>query len=394
MEAIEKRFGGNTKTKKVQKSLLKQQYENFIGSSSKSLDQIHDRLQKLISQLEILGVSLSLEDINLNPNEPVSAATSVSAIDGDDLEEMNLKWQMAMLTVRVRRFLQRTRRNLREHGPTSMGFDMSKVECYNCHRKVHFARECRSPKDTRRNDEEPTNYALMAFSSSSSSSDNEDHSSRGNHQHYARMSLPNPQRHMVPTAVITKFKLVPINAARPVTVVDLKINMTRPRHDKHVVTKTNSPPRRHINHSPSPKASNFPLKVTAVKASMVNAAKDKGVIDSGCSRHITRNISYLSDFEELNGGYVAFGALTIEALTAVTFRGKLLALGDGLWLMCLLGGELVLVTTCLSCLGLVTLILRSTAVTGLAALLGTSLDLVITAVGTICLWGLGMDILA
>nr|GFC00474.1 hypothetical protein [Tanacetum cinerariifolium] len=37
------------------------------------------------------------------------------------------------------------------------------------------------------------------------------------------------------------------------------------------------------------------------------ALRDKGVIDSGCSRHMTGNISYLSDFEELNGGYVAFG---------------------------------------------------------------------------------------
>nr|GFB41299.1 hypothetical protein [Tanacetum cinerariifolium] len=51
MEAIEKRFGGNTETKKVQKTLLKQQYENFIGSSSESLDQIHDRLQKLTHTL-------------------------------------------------------------------------------------------------------------------------------------------------------------------------------------------------------------------------------------------------------------------------------------------------------------------------------------------------------
>nr|GEU55269.1 hypothetical protein [Tanacetum cinerariifolium] len=65
MEAIEKRFGGNKETKKVQKTLLKQQYENFTCSSSESLDQIHDRLQKLISQLEILGESLSQEDINL-----------------------------------------------------------------------------------------------------------------------------------------------------------------------------------------------------------------------------------------------------------------------------------------------------------------------------------------
>nr|GEU30893.1 hypothetical protein [Tanacetum cinerariifolium] len=61
--AIEKRFGGNKETKKVKKTLLKQQYENFIGLSSESLDQIHDRLQKLISQLEILKESLSQEDI-------------------------------------------------------------------------------------------------------------------------------------------------------------------------------------------------------------------------------------------------------------------------------------------------------------------------------------------
>nr|GFC19403.1 hypothetical protein [Tanacetum cinerariifolium] len=65
MKAIEKRFGGNKKTKKVQKTLFKQQYKNFSGSSSESLNQIHDRLQKLISQLEILGESLSQEDINL-----------------------------------------------------------------------------------------------------------------------------------------------------------------------------------------------------------------------------------------------------------------------------------------------------------------------------------------
>nr|GEV72416.1 hypothetical protein [Tanacetum cinerariifolium] len=64
--AIEKRFGGNKETKKVQKTRLKQQYENFTGTSSESLDQIYDRFQKLISQLEILGESLSQEDINLN----------------------------------------------------------------------------------------------------------------------------------------------------------------------------------------------------------------------------------------------------------------------------------------------------------------------------------------
>nr|GEX57330.1 hypothetical protein [Tanacetum cinerariifolium] len=45
----------------------------------------------------------------------------------------------------------RTGRNLGANGPTSIGFNMSKVECYNCHKKGHVARECRSPKDTRKN---------------------------------------------------------------------------------------------------------------------------------------------------------------------------------------------------------------------------------------------------
>nr|GEU39877.1 hypothetical protein [Tanacetum cinerariifolium] len=202
----------------VQPTPLKQQFENYSGSSSEGLDQIHDRLQKLISQLKIHGVSLSQEDVNLkflrsrpskwkthtliwrnktdletkslddlfnilkiyesevkhssslgteshnlafvsstptdSTNDSVSAVVNVSAvgtklsastlpnIDIDDLEEIDLKWQMAMLTMRARRFLQNTGRNLGANGPTSMGFDMAKVKCYNCHRNGHFAREC------------------------------------------------------------------------------------------------------------------------------------------------------------------------------------------------------------------------------------------------------------
>nr|GFB65881.1 hypothetical protein [Tanacetum cinerariifolium] len=176
------------------------------------------KLQKLVSQLEIHEVSLSQEDVNLNlkiyetkvkqsrststasqnvafvsssytdsTTDSISAAASdpavgaklhasplpnvesLSNIDVDDLEEIDLRWQMAMLTMRARRFLQKTGKNLGTNGPISMGFDMSKVECYNFHGKGHFARECRTPKDPRRPEEEPVNFALMAFSSSLSS---------------------------------------------------------------------------------------------------------------------------------------------------------------------------------------------------------------------------------
>nr|GEZ19159.1 putative ribonuclease H-like domain-containing protein [Tanacetum cinerariifolium] len=79
--------------------------------------------------------------------------------------------------------------------------------------------------------------------------------------------------------------------------------------------------KQHLPRHSSSNSSNSPPRVTAAKASAVSAAKDKkgawgnpqqalkdkGVIDSGCSRHMTGNMSYLSDFKELNGGYVAFG---------------------------------------------------------------------------------------
>nr|GEX35497.1 hypothetical protein [Tanacetum cinerariifolium] len=79
-------------------------------------------------------------------------------------------------------------------------------------------------------------------------------------------------------------------------------HVTSPRPTKTIITKPVSPPRRTINRRSSPQASNFPSKVTAAKT-----PKDKGFIYSGCSRHMIRNMSYMSDFEEINGGYVAFG---------------------------------------------------------------------------------------
>ncbi|GKC51356.1 hypothetical protein Tco_1074101, partial [Tanacetum coccineum] len=64
MQAIENRFGGNTATKKTQKNLLNQQYENFVGSSTEVIEQTYERLQKLISQLEMHGEVIPQEDIN------------------------------------------------------------------------------------------------------------------------------------------------------------------------------------------------------------------------------------------------------------------------------------------------------------------------------------------
>ncbi|GJV30928.1 putative ribonuclease H-like domain-containing protein [Tanacetum coccineum] len=63
------------------------------------------------------------------------------------LEELDLRWQVAMLTVRVKKFIQRTGRNLDFKEKRLVSLDKTKIECYNCHRKGHFARECRSGRN-------------------------------------------------------------------------------------------------------------------------------------------------------------------------------------------------------------------------------------------------------
>ncbi|GKG25912.1 ribonuclease H-like domain-containing protein, partial [Tanacetum coccineum] len=60
---------------------------------------------------------------------------------------MDLRWQMAMLTMRARRFLKNIGRKLTVNSNETICFDMSKVECYNCHKRGHFARKCKAPRN-------------------------------------------------------------------------------------------------------------------------------------------------------------------------------------------------------------------------------------------------------
>nr|GEX25765.1 ribonuclease H-like domain-containing protein [Tanacetum cinerariifolium] len=171
--------------------------------------------------------------------------------------------------------------------PKSHGTSRNRKACFVCKSLTHLIKDC-DYYDTKVAQRPARNHAQW-----------------GNNQQYVIMTLLNPQRHVVPTTVLTKSKLVPITDARPVTAADLKTHMTRPSQAKTIVTKPHSPPRGNINRCPSPKACTFPPKVIAAKAPMANpqhALKDKGVIDSGCSMHITWNMSYMTgnlDFDDV-----------------------------------------------------------------------------------------------
>nr|GEV06274.1 hypothetical protein [Tanacetum cinerariifolium] len=433
MEAIEKRFGGNKETKKVKKTLLKQQYKNFSGSSSESLDQIHDRLQKLISQLEILGESLSQEDINMKflrslpsewrthtliwknkadledqslddlfnnlkiyeaeSNSPQLDNDDLKQIDADDSEEMDLKWQMAM---RARRSPKDTRNKDTQRRNVLVETSTSNALVSQCDGVGSYDWSFQA-------DEEPINYTLMAFTSSSSlSSDNEvAHCTKACSKAYATLQshydkLTNDLRKSQFDVLSYKRGLESV-AARLVVYQEnenlfeediklLKLDVmlrdnalmfvsdeltsyesdvsvpTSPVHDRyksgegyHTVpppyTGTFMPPKHDLVFHDAPIVCETVSNVFHVELSTTKPTKemsqsnrpsapiiedwiqvshglglqktlsflfdvhgnpqqdlkDKGVIDSGCSRHITSNISYLSNFETINGGYVAFG---------------------------------------------------------------------------------------
>ncbi|GKA30219.1 hypothetical protein Tco_0716524 [Tanacetum coccineum] len=121
-------------------------------------------------------IAMLLLKIICQPNSPQLAHKDLRQIHPDDIEEMDLRWQMAVLTMRARRFLNNTGRKLTANGNETISFDKSKVECYNYHKRGHFARDLVSYDGLGRYDwsdqaEERPNYALMAYSSSSSDSE-------------------------------------------------------------------------------------------------------------------------------------------------------------------------------------------------------------------------------
>nr|GEY98864.1 hypothetical protein [Tanacetum cinerariifolium] len=83
-------------------------------------------------------------------NGPQIKFKDINHIDEDDMEEIDIKWSMALLSIRADKFWKRTGKKISIQGSDVAGFDKSKVECFNYHKMVHFARECKAPRSQKR----------------------------------------------------------------------------------------------------------------------------------------------------------------------------------------------------------------------------------------------------
>ncbi|GKC14393.1 ribonuclease H-like domain-containing protein [Tanacetum coccineum] len=225
--AIQTRFVGNEATKKTQKTLLKQIQLAVLGEIISQEDLYLKFLRSLPSEWNTHVVvwrnkpdldTMSFDDLYNNfkiiEQEVKGTASSSSSSSSssqnmafvsspnNDLEEMDSKWQLELLSIRTKRFFQKTGKKIIINGSDTARYDKSKVECFNCHKMGNFARECKGPRNqdsrnrnqdsSRRtvnveetsskamvaidgagfdwsymaDDEVPTNMALMAFSDS------------------------------------------------------------------------------------------------------------------------------------------------------------------------------------------------------------------------------------
>ncbi|GJY11848.1 putative ribonuclease H-like domain-containing protein, partial [Tanacetum coccineum] len=168
------------------------------------MDDLYNNLK--IYETEVKGSSSSNQNsqnvafVSSNNSGSFNQAHGSNSANTNSMSDvMDVKWQMAMLTTRARRFLNKIGRKISANGSETIRFNKSKVECYNCHKRGHFARECRAPRENRNKEpvkrnvtvetieikalvaqdglgcdwsdhteEGPTNFALMAYTSSGS----------------------------------------------------------------------------------------------------------------------------------------------------------------------------------------------------------------------------------
>nr|GEV97077.1 hypothetical protein [Tanacetum cinerariifolium] len=382
MEAIEKRFEVNTDH----------------GDSAASSKTNASNLPNVDSLCDTVIYSFFASQ----SSNPQLGNEDLKQIDSDDLEEMDLKWQIEMLTIRARRFLQKTGRNLGVKGKRPLALTRQ--------RNMEAPRRTVPVKDTTSNalvsyydelgydwsdqaKDGPTNFAFMAYTSSSSSSSSNSDTKVSIYSKACLKSYKTLKEHydnltkyfnksqlnlgaykaglesveailevyknnevvfeddikilkldvMLRDKAITKLRqkyekakkerddlkltlkkfkdssnnlsrlhpssraAVSVNTARPINTAYSRSTVNGAKPSSNVFHKSHLPVRRTFNQRTTPQNSDLKETVNTAKGNPQYTLQDQGIFDSGCSRHMTGNKSFLTDYQEIDGGFVAFG---------------------------------------------------------------------------------------
>ncbi|GJS97914.1 putative ribonuclease H-like domain-containing protein [Tanacetum coccineum] len=195
--AIKTRFGGNEATKKIQKTLLKQQYENFSASSTESLDSIFNRIQKINTHVVVWMNKADIETMSIDDlynnfkivkqdvKKSVGASsgaqnlafmTAPSTSSTNDVNTANPVYEVSIVSPNIntacpqvsnanfsdntvsevaaisakyegKKYFQRIGKKIFINANDTAGYDKSKIECFNYHKIGHFATKCRAPRN-------------------------------------------------------------------------------------------------------------------------------------------------------------------------------------------------------------------------------------------------------
>nr|GEX85195.1 hypothetical protein [Tanacetum cinerariifolium] len=285
---------------------------------------------------KINTASVPTASTQVSPASPgvVVASISHDTIDKHDIKEMDIKWNMALLSMRADRFWKKTGKKITIQGTDVAGFDKSKVEYFNCHKMGHFARECRAPKSQDRGLSQ-VEARLVKFKTQEIKFCEKirglefDVESKNNKIEHLMNELEQVKKEKEGLdSKLTGFE----SASKDLDTYlgsqrtdknreGLRYSIVPPSCSKSIMSK---PMIKFVKASDNPKIIKTNKVETARKppvrypemyrntskspnGNSQNNIDDKGYWDSGCSRHMTGNISYLSDYEPYDEGYVSFG---------------------------------------------------------------------------------------
>nr|GEU53415.1 copia protein [Tanacetum cinerariifolium] len=332
-EVIKSRFGGNDESKKMQKYLLKQHVtpsnlrihgahvshedatQKFLRSLTSSWSQValiirtkpgldtlsfNDLYNNLrVFERDVKGTTTSSSNTQNVAFVSADNTSSTNDINDDDMEEMDLKWQVAMISKRIKKAKGNQDIRRRDAGYNENKIrDNGRRHAYQDDSKALVTIDGEDIDWSEHVKEGAQNYAMIAYSSTNSGSDNETSADVSDSKPSEYASCESD------SSVQTSTSVPELVENAPKVVCEPKVWNDAPIIEEYELDSDNDLVSIVQEHKEKP---SFAFTDYVKHDDPHKALKDKGIVDSGCSRHMTGNKEHLANYQKFKGGSVTFG---------------------------------------------------------------------------------------